>query len=123
MPPPSISAISQRLTSLSALVLERSRVVSLSLPPSASTDAQIIRGLTFVRDGLAQLADEIRLESKGLSVGMSSPSTATATAAAAAAKEDEVQELARRYDRLIEIMEQDDLGRQKVSSLKKLVAL
>src|SRR4051794_27129893 len=93
---PPLSTLSQRLTTASTLILERSRVVStLQLPASASTDAQIVRALTFVRDGLK------RVQGSGGDGG-------------------EVRELGARYDRLVEMMEeQDEIGRLKVRDLKR----
>ena len=49
MPP----TTSSRLTSTAALILERTRVVSLGLTPSPSTDTKIVRALRQVRDELA----------------------------------------------------------------------
>jgi syntaxin 8 len=94
--PPPLSTLSQRLTTASTLILERSRVVStLKLPASASTDAQIVRALTFVRDGLK------RVQGGG-------------------GDDEEVKELGSRYDRLVEMMEeQDEIGRLKVRDLKR----
>lgn len=98
---PSTAALNQRLTSLSTQILERSRVVSLNLSPSASTESQIVRSLTFVRDGLIKIEDQAR-------------ETGRVT-------DPVVRDLGERYDRMIGLMEQDDIGREKVKGLARPV--
>lgn len=95
---PPLSALSQRLTTATTLLLERERVVrTLHLPASASTDAQIVRALTFVRDGLGRWADEADGEGG-----------------------EERDRLELRYDEAVEMMEgQDEMGRLKVKGLKR----
>lgn len=85
------------------MMLERSRVVSLNLPPSASTDAQIVRSLKFVNDGLTKVQDQ---------ASRSGGSSETETA---------LRELGESYDRLIGMMEQDDIGKAKVKDLKRSI--
>ncbi len=127
---PTITSLSQRLTSLSSLILERSRVLSLNLPSSASTDTQIIRGLKNIRDGLERIADEVELESGGLSVGggpgqgMGSRGGRISFSGGGGGKEIDklaLKGLGERYDRVIGMMEADDVGRTKVAGLKRRV--
>lgn len=117
---PSTAALSQRLNSLSSLIIERSRVVSLNLTPSSSTDAQITRSLSFVRDGLARIQDEIQIEQGGLNVGIRKSSVAKSGNGTSAADR-VLEDLGQRYDRLIEVMEEDDIGRDKVRGLRRSI--
>jgi syntaxin 8 len=89
------------------MVMERSRVVSLKLPPSASTDAQIVRSLNFVRDGLKKIEEQTRTRGSNRSSGSAEDKT--------------VAELGERYDRLISMLEEDDIGREKVKGLARPV--
>jgi syntaxin 8 len=104
---PSTAAINQRLSSLSSMVLERSRVVSLKLSPSASTDAQIVRSLNFIRDGLNKIEEQSRTSGGNQLKGT---------------REDKaLVDLGERYDRLISMLEEDDIGREKVKGLARPV--
>ncbi len=106
---PAPAALAQRLTTATTLLLERERVVrTLGLPASAATDAQVVRALTHVRDGLARWEGE---------EGAAASDGANATAA-----RDELDRLGRRYDEAIGMMEgQDEIGRLKVRPLKREV--
>ena len=77
-------------------------MVSLNLSPSASTESQIVRSLHFVRDGLAKIEEQAR---ENEATGVDST----------------VKELGNRYDRMIGLMEQDDIGREKVKGLARPV--
>ncbi|KAL7418460.1 hypothetical protein Q5752_006918 [Cryptotrichosporon argae] len=120
MSTPSVASLSARLTTTSSLLLERSRILSLSLTPSAASSAQIFRNLAGLRADLARL-DEAALERGGLSVGGGS----TGGAGRARAKDAEseagraIRELGERYDRLVEMLEEDEVGREKARSLKR----
>ncbi|GHJ84589.1 hypothetical protein NliqN6_0991 [Naganishia liquefaciens] len=87
MPP----TTSSRLTSTAALILERTRVVSLGLTPSPATDTKIARALRQVRDDLAAQRKE--------------------------ASEDEWK----RWEDLVEMMREDDVGRTQVKGLERPV--
>jgi syntaxin 8 len=87
------------------MILERSRVVSLKLPPSAATDAQIVRSLNFVRDGLSKIEEQSRTS------GYEGNATLDQT----------ITELGERYDRLLSMLAEDDIGREKVKGLARPV--
>ena len=89
------------------MVLERSRVVSLKLSPSASTDAQIVRSLNFVRDGLNKIEEQSRARGGDGMTGTIEDKTLIA--------------LGERYDHLISMLEEDDIGREKVKGLARPV--
>ncbi|KAI5448849.1 hypothetical protein NCC49_006083 [Naganishia albida] len=88
---PSLTTASQRLTTVSSLILERSRVLSLGLTPSPTTDTKIGRVLRQVRDELVTLG-------QGDGDG-----------------EDEWQ----RWESLVGMMQQDEMGRKQVAGLHR----
>lgn len=104
------ASISQRLTTTSSLLLERSRILSLNLKPSPPSTQQIVRNLTSIRSELEQL----ELESTGLALGGKK-----GKAKGGDDGDEEVKELGERYDRLLEMLEEDDLGREKAKDLKR----
>ncbi|WRT70246.1 uncharacterized protein IL334_007241 [Kwoniella shivajii] len=118
-----ISSISVRLNSTSSLLLERSRIISLNLKPSPSSTSQIIRNLTSIRADLGQL----ELENKGFRVGGGGGGGGGGNANASAngkgknnrGENDELNELGERYDRLLEMMSEDDVGKEKVKDLRR----
>lgn len=105
---PTPASVSQKLTSTSSLLLERSRVLSLNLPPSASSQSQIVRNLTAIKKDISKLEDELDLESGGLRVGAGKGREREEGAV--------VRGLGEQYERLIEIFEEDEAGRDKVRS-------
>lgn len=117
---PALLSLSQRLTSTSSLLLERSRVISLKLPPSASSQNQIVRNLTAIKNELSKLEDEYQLESSGLNVG-----GRDALRKGGKGKEGDVQrqlrEAGESFDRLVEIFGEDDVGREKAKVLRREV--
>lgn len=121
--PSSYLALSQRLTSTSSLLLERSRVISLNLPPSASSQNQIVRNLTLIKADLDKLQDQAQLESSGLSVGGSgSGSGGSARGKGKKAEgqaEKQLRELGEQYDRLVEMLAEDAIGKEKAKSLRR----
>ncbi|WVO21200.1 uncharacterized protein IAS62_002507 [Cryptococcus decagattii] len=104
------ASISQRLTTTSSLLLERSRILSLNLKPSPSSTQQIVRNLTSIRSDLEQL----ELESTGLVLGGKKGKTKGGDEG-----DEEVKQLEERYDRLLGMLEEDDLGREKAKDLKR----
>lgn len=88
---PSLTTASQRLTTVSSLILERSRVLSLGLTPSPTTDTKIGRVLRQVRDELVTLG-------QGDGDG-----------------EDEWK----RWESLVGMMQQDEMGRKQVAGLHR----
>lgn len=111
-----LTSIQSRLTTTSTLLLERGRILSLNLPPSASSTAQITRNLTTLRTELAKLEDEVELEAAGLAVGGKRKGKATE-----GELERALNEAAERYDRLLEMLEEDDTGRERAKNLKREV--
>lgn len=119
MSSPSYAALSQRLTSTSALLLERSRVISLNLPPSASSQNQIVRNLTLIKADLDKLQDQAQLESSGLTVGGSGGSSRGKGKKAEGQAEKQLRELGEQYDRLVEMLAEDAVGKEKAKSLRR----
>ena len=105
-------SIQSRLTNTSSLLLERARVLSLDLTPSASSTAQIFRTLSSLKSDISKLEDEISLEAAGLSVGGSGRQRKQSSDASLF----EVQE---RYDRLVDMFEEDEMGREKAKLLRR----
>ncbi|KAL0245683.1 hypothetical protein I308_104817 [Cryptococcus tetragattii IND107] len=110
MSTPTPASISQRLTTTSSLLLERSRILSLNLKPSPSSTQQIVRNLTSIRSDLERL----ELESTGLVLGGKKGKTKGGDEG-----DEEVKQLEERYDRLLGMLEEDDLGREKAKDLKR----
>ncbi|KAK4685707.1 hypothetical protein P7C73_g4439, partial [Tremellales sp. Uapishka_1] len=111
MTSPSLASISSKTTTTSSLLLERSRVLSLNLPPSASSQNQIIRNLTSIKNDLAQLS----IERSGLSVGGGSGGKSSKL------NDRELKGLEAGYDRLLDMFAEDQFGRDKVKSLRREV--
>jgi syntaxin 8 len=87
----SLTTASQRLTTVSSLILERSRVLSLGLTPSPTTDTKIGRVLRQVRDELVRLGDGQGGEEWG------------------------------RWEGLVKMMQEDEMGRKQVAGLERPV--
>ncbi|WVR07705.1 hypothetical protein IAU60_004747 [Kwoniella sp. DSM 27419] len=123
MSSPTPASVSQRLTTTSSLLLERSRILSLNLKPSPSSTSQIIRNLTAIRGDL----DQLHLESEGLAVGggggptgKSKRGSVSASAYGLGVDEGEVEELGQRYDRLLEMLGEDEVGKEKAKTLQRI---
>ena len=110
----SFASLSQRLTTTSTLLLERSRILSLSLPPSASSQTLIVRNLTSIRADLAQLSDQLALESSGLVIGGRKRGKGAEGELAKT-----VREMEGRYDRLLDMFGEDEVGREKARKLRR----
>ncbi|GFZ48660.1 hypothetical protein JCM24511_06409 [Saitozyma sp. JCM 24511] len=119
---PSLATLSQRLTSTSSLLLERSRVLSLNLPPSASSQNQIVRNLTLIRGDLDAL--EQQMVSSGLStptgVGAGVGGRRKSGKRAEGEAERQVREMGETYDRLIDTFSEDPVGKEKSKGLKRV---
>lgn len=115
--PTSLASTSQRLTTTSTLLLERSRVLSLSLNPSASSQTQIVRNLTAIRTDLAKLSDQLELESSGLVLGGKKRGKGAEGEVGR-----QVHEMEGRYDRLLEMFGEDEVGREKAKTLRRGVS-
>jgi hypothetical protein len=88
--PPSASS---RLTTTASLILERSRVISLGLTPSPSTDTKIVRALRQVKDEL------VKRDVEGDGEG--------------------TEEEWKRWEGLVGMMREDDVGRRQVAGLDR----
>ncbi|WVF73071.1 hypothetical protein IAT40_007890 [Kwoniella sp. CBS 6097] len=111
MSTPTTASVSSRLTTTSSLLLERSRIISLNLKPSPSSTSQIIRNLTSIKKDLDTLESNTNInhtngKGKGVSDGDGDGDGV-------------VGELGGRYDRLLEMLSEDDVGREKVKTLKR----
>lgn len=113
---PTIPSIQQRLTTTSSLLLERSRVLSLNLRPSPSSTAAVVRNLTAIRAELAQLAEQAEIESSGLVLGGKALPKGKGGASDTQA---ELDRLGEGYDRLLEMLAEDDVGRDKAKALQR----
>lgn len=105
---PTLATLSRRLTSTSQLLLERSRVISLSMKPSASSTNTIVRNLTSIKRDLQQI--EENLEHNGLrdkGKGKQGESEV----------EKQVREIGESYDRLVGMLGEDEAGRHKAKPL------
>nr|XP_019010286.1 syntaxin 8 [Kwoniella pini CBS 10737]OCF49067.1 syntaxin 8 [Kwoniella pini CBS 10737] len=103
-------SISVRLNSTSSLLLERSRIISLNLKPNPSSLSQITRNLISIRSDL----DQLELENDGLLVGQSKKGKLIDDGDK---ENEEIEELKRRYDQLLDILGEDEVGRGKVKDL------
>jgi syntaxin 8 len=85
-------------------------VISLKLAPSASSTAQITRNLQSIRADLTKLEAQADSVKAGKGKGK-------------AGKESElekgVREAGDRYDRLVEMLEEDDSGKERAKALKR----
>ncbi|WVR00252.1 hypothetical protein IAU59_007395 [Kwoniella sp. CBS 9459] len=129
MSTPTPASISSRLTTTSSLLLERSRIISLNLKPSPSSTSQIIRNLTSIKKDL----DNFELNRSGSGSGSGSgPSYGRKGKQASTTNghgygdgdghadgDAVVSELGSRYDRLLEMLSEDDVGREKVKTLTR----
>lgn len=88
---PSLATASQRLTTVSSLILERSRVLSLGLTPSPTTDTKIARVLRQIRDELVQMPTG------------------------------EGDDQWTRWEGLVRMMREDEMGRKQVAGLERPV--
>jgi syntaxin 8 len=107
----SLASLSSRLTTAQSQLLERSRILSLGMVPSPSSSAALVRTLTGVRDELAKLSDEAALERDGLAVGSGKKSKKDDAA---------LEELEARYDRLVDMLQADDDGRERAKALVRV---
>lgn len=89
----SLASISARLTSAQSALLERSRVISLGMTPSASSTHSLIRTLKNVKGDL----DKVPEAEDGA----------------------ELRELETRYDRIIDMLSADDEGHERAKDLRR----
>lgn len=108
-----IASISNRLTSAQSQLLERSRILGLGMKPSPSSTQSLVRTLTQVRNDLAKLEGEAELEAAGLAVGGAGKKRSNSSGGDLAA----IEELGSRYDRLVEMLQADEVGREKAKPL------
>ncbi|OCF61254.1 syntaxin 8 [Kwoniella mangroviensis CBS 10435] len=108
----STTSLSVKLNSTSSLLLERARIISLNLKPNPSSLSQIIRNLTSIKLDLDQLQLEHGLgqDQKGKLIDDGSGSEVQTR---------EIEELCERYDKLLEMLSEDELGKAKVNELRR----
>ncbi|CAK9783125.1 hypothetical protein CC85DRAFT_284122 [Cutaneotrichosporon oleaginosum] len=108
-----IASISNRLTTAQSQLLERTRIISLGMHPSAAATTQIVRALAGVKRELSRVADEAELERAGLVVGGGNRGRSSQL------DEDEraLDALGERYDRLVEMLGKDEDGRERAKAL------
>lgn len=104
---PSLASLSARLTTSQSQLLERTRVLSLGMVPSASSTTQLVRTLANVKKDLGKLSDEAELERAGLIVGGKGAKSSRDT------DDKALEELEERYDRLVEMLAADEDGRER----------
>lgn len=119
--PPTLAALSRRLTSTSQLLLERSRVISLNLTPSASSTNTIVRNLTTIKSDLQRIEEE--LDANGLRGAAGSSGTGTpkgkgkGKGQGESEVEKQVREVGESYDRLVGMLSEDEGGRERAKAL------
>nr|XP_019044184.1 syntaxin 8 [Kwoniella bestiolae CBS 10118]OCF23114.1 syntaxin 8 [Kwoniella bestiolae CBS 10118] len=104
------TSLSVKLNSTSSLLLERSRIISLNLKPNPSSLSQIIRNLTSIKLDLDQLQLEHGLAGTGKGKLIDHEGSGG---------DGEVEELCERYDKLLEMLNEDEMGRGKVDELRR----
>jgi syntaxin 8 len=118
-----LASLSSKLTTTSHLFLERQRIISLNLPPSASSTAQIIRNLTSIRGDLTRLEEQVGTEKSVLIAGGRKSKGKSRNGGGAEEGEfgKSVREVGERYDRLVGMLGDDELGKEKAKELKREV--
>lgn len=108
-----LASISNRLTTAQSQLLERTRILSLGMHPSAAATTQLVRALSGVKRELGRVGDEAELERAGLVVGGGNKGRSSQL------DEDEraLEELGERYDRLVEMLCKDEDGRERAKGL------
>jgi len=107
-PSPTLASLSRRLTSTSQLLLERQRIISLQIAPSASSTNTIVRNLSAIKRDLHQIQNE--LGSNGLAgKGKKGESEV----------EKQMREIGDSYDRLVEMLGEDESGKVKAKALTR----
>jgi syntaxin 8 len=108
-PSPTLASLSRRLTSTSQLLLERQRIISLNIAPSASSTNTIVRNLSSIKRDLQQIQGE--LTQNGLSNGKGKKGESEV--------EKQMREIGDSYDRLVEMLSEDEGGRAKAVALTR----
>jgi syntaxin 8 len=107
-PSPTLASLSRRLTSTSQLLLERQRIISLQIAPSANSTNTIVRNLLAIKRDLQQIQSE--LSSNGLGgKGKKGESEV----------EKQMREIGDSYDRLVEMLSEDESGKGKAKALTR----
>ncbi|TXT05955.1 hypothetical protein VHUM_03716 [Vanrija humicola] len=83
------------------------------MKPSPSSTQSLVRALTQVRNDLSKLEGEAEIEAAGLAVGGGGKKRSNSSGGDLAA----VDELGARYDRLVEMLQADEVGREKAKPL------
>ena len=115
MTSPSIITLQQKLSTTSSLLLERSRVLSLSLSPSASSQNQIVRNLTVIKNELDKL-----FSAAGGAGTTGKGSSGSKVKTKGGDMDQQVEEMAEQYDRLLDLFAEDEVGREKGKALRRV---
>jgi len=110
-PSPTLASLSRRLTSTSQLLLERQRIISLNIAPSASSTNTIVRNLSSIKRDLQQIQDGLSQNGLNSSKGKKGESEV----------EKQMRETGDTYDRLVEMLSEDESGRVKAVALTREV--
>jgi hypothetical protein len=125
MTTPALHSISSRLTTTQSLLLERQRILTLSLPPSASSTAQIVRNLTSLKTDLEKIQIQVNTEEEVLSAAGRRGVNGKGKRKGKGEEEGElgrsVRELEERFDRLVGMLGVDEIGRDKARELRREV--
>jgi len=108
-PSPTLASLSRRLTSTSQLLLERQRIISLNIAPSASSTNTIVRNLSSIKKDLQQIQGD--LTQNGLTSGKGKKGESEV--------EKQMRECGESYDRLVEMLSEDESGRAKAVALTR----
>jgi len=108
-PSPTLASLSRRLTSTSQLLLERQRIISLNIAPSASSTNTIVRNLSSIKRDLQQIQGD--LAQNGLTNGKGKKGESEV--------EKQMRECGESYDRLVEMLSEDESGRAKAVTLTR----
>jgi syntaxin 8 len=110
-PSPTLASLSRRLTSTSQLLLERQRIVSLKIAPSASSTNTIVRNLSSIKRDLQQIQGD--LAQNGLTNANGKGKKGESEV------EKQMRECGESYDRLVEMLSEDEGGRAKATALTR----
>lgn len=117
MSSPALLTLSQKLTTTSSLLLERSRVISLNLPPSASSQNQIVRNLTTIKNELDKLEAKA---GTGTVNGHSGVQKGGRGGLVETEEQRSIREMGEQYDRLLDVFGEDEVGREKGKALRRV---
>jgi syntaxin 8 len=110
-PSPTLASLSRRLTSTSQLLLERQRIISLNIAPSASSTNTIVRNLSSIKRDLQQIQGDLSQNGLTNATGKGKKGESEV--------EKQMRECGDSYDRLVEMLSEDESGRAKAVTLTR----